>query len=143
MDRADYLRSLIGKPWHPQGEGPDVYSCWGLFCEVEMALWGRCLPHVDVPFGATLRWMVETIGSHDQRNDWVEFEMTQGVITAADGAGVLMARGSRPAHIGVWLAEEGGILHADEKQGVSFDTPAALKADRWGRLSFFEPIQDI
>lgn len=139
MDRSAYLTSLIGRPWRADGEGPDAYSCYGLFRALQRELWDRDLPHVDVPPDASRRWMIEAMAAHDLRRAWQEIAMPPGLITAPDGAGVLMARADRAVHVGVLLGIERGIIHADDRLGVVFETPAQLKARGWGRLRFYLP----
>lgn len=139
MDRATYLTSLIGKPWSPDGEGPDAYSCWGLARAVQHRLFARDLPSVPVPSHLTWRWMIQAIASHPERGRWAEKPLAGGIVTAGDGALVLMARADRPAHIGVRLAAEGAILHAGEF-GVVLETMPQLRARGWGRLRFYEPV---
>ena len=142
MERTPYLASLIGKRWDAQGKGPDTYSCWSLAREIEKVLWDRDLPDVDFPVNPTLRWMLETIASHPEQAKWVDHGSCHGPISANDGAIVLMGRVDRPAHIGVWLKPEGGIIHADQMCGVCFESPAILKVKGWGRLHFYEPIRE-
>lgn len=139
MDRTSYLSSLIGRPWAAQGQGPDSYSCWALAVEIEARLWSRDLPDVAVPETPTLRWIIDTFARHPERGRWAECALPHGLVTAEDGALALMARADRPAHVGVWLAPEGGIIHADPAAGVVFEPPALLRARGWGRLRYFEP----
>ena len=61
-----------------------------------------------------------------------------GLIRAADGALVLMARRDRPAHIGVWLAPERVIMHADPRYGVICDAPVELATKGWTKLRFYQ-----
>jgi len=142
MDRSAYLTSLIGRRWEAQGQGPDSYSCWSLFREVEKRLWGRDVPSVAIPPSPSWRWMIDTISAHPERGHWAEVPTLGGIVTAGDGAGVLMARADRAAHIGVWLGIERGVLHADQTVGVVFEGLSALRARGWGRLRFFEPSQE-
>lgn len=55
-------------------------------------------------------------------------------------AGVLMARVTQGAHVGIWLQPEGRVLHADAEAGVALDAMVTLRARGWARLRFFEPI---
>lgn len=142
MDRAAYLTALLGRPWSVDGAGPDVFSCYGLFRWLQRDLWGRDLPDVHVPADASRRWMIEAMARHDEHQRWGEVEMPMGIITAVDGAAVLMARVDRSAHIGTWLAAEASILHADDRIGVVRETAAELRVRGWGRLRFYEPNRD-
>lgn len=133
--RATYLRSLIGRPWSNDA------SCWHLACEVERNLFGRCLPDVVVPTAPTWRWIIEAIDGHPERSRWQEVEPKYpGLITAADGALVLMASVRRPAHIGVWLKSHQAVIHADQGLGVVLEPVPTLRARGWARLRIYEPI---
>ncbi|WP_454917270.1 hypothetical protein [Xanthobacter sediminis] len=134
MDRASYLTSLIGRPWSSE------QSCWHLAREVERELFGRDLPDADVPDHPSWRWMIGAFSGHPEWTRWSELPAGAGcIVTAADGALVLMARASHPAHIGVWLRPEGGVLHTDPVAGVALEGLAKLRARGWARLRFFEP----
>jgi cell wall-associated NlpC family hydrolase len=45
-----------------------------------------------------------------------------------EGDAVLMARGARPCHVGIWISPDPseGILHSVERAGVIFTAPARL-----------------
>lgn len=134
MNRTAYLASLIGQSWEAAGR------CYGLARTVEADLFGRSLPEVSIPDDLSWKWMIDTIERHPERDHWREVPEQGGIICAADGALVLMARADRPAHIGIWLRPEGGVLHADQNVGVIFESPAQLRRVRgWGRLRFYEP----
>lgn len=140
--RSEFLSGLIGKPWGAGAAGPDAWDCWHLARHIERALFGRDLPAVDVPEAPTWPWMIETIRDHAERAHWLEIPAEHfGVIVASDGALVLMARCDRPAHIGVWLAHERAVIHADGKIGVTLQSPLTLKTAGWVRLRFFEPVR--
>lgn len=135
MNRAAYLSSLIGRPWSADA------SCWHLAAEVQHELFGRALPSVSVPDDPSWRWMIETISGHPERARWREVQAQPGgFVTAADGALVLMARTTQAAHVGVWLASEGRIIHADQAAGVALETLVTLRARGWARLRFYEHI---
>lgn len=135
MTRSSYLTSLIGRPWSSE------HSCWYLACEVERELFGRALPDVAVPDHPSWRWMIDAIGAHPERSRWRELPAAPaGIITAADGALVLMSRVTHAAHIGIWLRPEGAVLHADPAAGVALEPLAKLRARGWARLRFYEPI---
>ena len=75
----------------------------------------------------------------------IGFERPQanGLISAGDGALVLMARAQRAAHIGVWLLPEQGVIHCDQTSGVMFEDAATLRAAGWRKLMFYEPRSDV
>jgi cell wall-associated NlpC family hydrolase len=140
-DRTAFLRAQIGKRWCANGRGPDVFDCWHLALHVQRELFGRALPSVDVPSDPGWAWMLETIAAHHEHANWVLRSNENGLISAADGALVLMARSKRAAHIGVWLQPEQGVIHCDQTSGVMFDDAATLRASGWRKLMFYEPRQ--
>ena len=135
MTRAEFLRSLIGKPWawHSQ-------NCWDFACHVESELFGRLLPGVAVPDDPKWKWMVKAIADHPERGNWsAAGDGPHGLVTAADGALCLMGRFNGPGHIGVWLKPEAGIIHCDRKNGVCLETALALRQQGWVNMTFYEP----
>ncbi len=142
MSRAQVLAALVGKPWAANGRGPDEYDCWHLAAHVERQLFGRVLPAIDVPQDVNWAWAVrafKTVDRHPERARWREHPCPRsGLISAPDGALVLMARLDQPAHIGVWLRPESRIIHAD-RLGVMVDSAVELRAKGWTRLRFYAP----
>lgn len=135
MTRAEFLSPLIGEPWAWQSR-----NCWDFACHVQKGLFGRELPQVDVPNGFSKRWVLEEFAEHPERTRWCEVpDGPGGLVSASDGALVLMAHLRFPAHIGVWLQREARIIHCDGKTGVACETPLALRQMGWKKLTFFEP----
>jgi hypothetical protein len=133
--RAGFLSPLIGQPWAWQ-----TRNCWDFAGHVEGQLFGRRLPHIAVPDEPSWRWMLQTVGGHPEHENWREVaEGPHGLIRAADGALCLMGRNEGPGHIGVWLKPEQAVIHCDRKNGVCFQSPAALKQQGWRKLRYFEP----
>ncbi|OYX79976.1 MAG: hypothetical protein B7Y77_01165, partial [Bradyrhizobium sp. 35-63-5] len=128
-----------GAPWSLDGEGPDSWSCYGLFRHLQKALWRRPTPIVRVPDGADLGWVQRRFDGSEMRRGWRFAPLGPGgIVRARDGAAVLMAGSDTPHHIGIWLAPERGIIHADERAGVAFQTPAELRAAGLPRQRFYE-----
>ena len=135
MTRSEFLASLIGLPWSWQGG-----NCWDFACHVQRELFGRLLPSVSVPSELSKRWVLEAFDGHQERANWREVtDGPGGLIVAQDGALCLMAHLRIPGHIGVWMKPEGKIIHCDERAGVCFETPLALRQQGWRQLKFFEP----
>jgi hypothetical protein len=133
MTRAERLAFLIGRPWNWRS-----HNCWVFACHVEQELFGRSLPAVEVPADPSWRWMMAEIDQHGERANWSE--VADGpVLTAADGALVLMGRFRHPGHVGVWLKPEQRVIHCDRDNGVCFETVLALRQQGWRQLRFFEP----
>lgn len=138
--RATTFNGLLGLPWRANASGPDAYDCWHLARHIQRELFARDLPDITVPADPSWRWMIGTIEIHPERKRWQESPQLNGLIKAADGSLVLMARSDRPAHIGVWLAPENRIIHCDQGIGVVLETPSMLRVGGWLRLRFFEPL---
>ena len=138
--RATTLSGLLGLPWRANASGPDAYDCWHLARHIQREIFGRDLPDIAVPADPSWRWMIGAIEKHPERRRWQESPQPNGLIKAADGSLVLMARSGRPAHIGVWLIPENRVIHCDQDMGVVLETPSMLRVGGWLRLQFFEPL---
>lgn len=139
MTRAQILSDLIGRPWSLTGEGPESFSCYGLFRHLQRALWHRSVPLISVPAEVDLRWIQIQFEAPALRRAWRFAPLAEGgIIQARDGSAVLMAGVDRPHHIGVWLAPERGVIHADDRLGVVFQTPAELRASGLPRQRYYE-----
>ena len=135
MTRAEFLAPLIGQPWEWQSR-----NCWDFAAHIQREMFGRALPAVAVPDDLSKRWVLDTISSHPERSRWEAVEPGPGgIVTAADGALVLMAHLRMPAHIGVWLKPEQAVVHCDERHGVCLESLLALTQMGWRSLTFFEP----
>jgi hypothetical protein len=145
IDRRAFLCGLIGTSWKDRG------MCWGLARHVQWHLFGRALPEVVVPPDAGWRWMIGAIDGHGERARWRQIPSDGiGTIRASDGAIVLMARREQPAHIGVWLKPEGGVIHApttghrigervETVVNAMVETPVQLHVAGWMRLVCYDP----
>jgi len=138
--RDEFLRSLIGRPYRKNARGPDEFDCWHLAVYVQKHLYGREAPNVEVPEKANWGWMIEQFTTHPELGNWIEcLQPSNGLVNALDGAMVLMARMTQPAHCGVYCAFERSIIHADENVGVIFQSLQVVKSNGWSRLRFYEP----
>lgn len=139
--RDQQLAELVGKAWASGAKGPDAFDCWHLFRHVQRVFFGRDVPDVAVPENVHWAWLIRAFDQHPERHLWRECPPdAMGLVTAADGAAVLMARRDRPAHIGVWIADKRRVLHADPQHGVVFEALVDLRTKGWSRLRFYEPI---
>ncbi|MGJ4893784.1 hypothetical protein ACQR2B_06570 [Bradyrhizobium oligotrophicum] len=133
--RSEFLAPLIGEPWSWRAR-----NCWEFAAHVQRELFGRTLPSVAVPDEPKWRWMIAEIGRNPERARWREVEQgPHGLITAADGALVLMGRFAGAGHIGVWLAAERKVIHCDRRNGVCCEDVQALRSQGWISISFWEP----
>jgi hypothetical protein len=122
-NRAASLAPLIGEQWAWQSR-----NCRDFACHVQRELFRRGLPRVAVPTDLSKRWVLESIDRHPERAAWREvLDGPGGLVTAADGALVLMAHLRFPAHIGVWLKPEARIIHCSEQHGVCCESILALR----------------
>lgn len=109
---ADY----IGTPWLA-----GVSDCWSFARGVWLARWGWDVPPLTVdPQDAragrrALQQPPDTIG-------WLP------IADPREGDAVMMARGARPCHVGLWVepSPTAGILHSVERAGVVFTPPDRL-----------------
>jgi hypothetical protein len=130
--RAAFLDPLIGQPWAWQSR-----NCWDFACHVQRELFGRELPRVAVPADLSKRWIVEEIEAHPKRRAWREVpDGPGGLVTAPDGALVLMAHLRFPAHVGVWLQAEARVIHCSEQHGVCCESVLALRQMGWKETLF-------
>lgn len=111
-----WAETHIGRPWVS-----GLSDCWCFARGIWRERWGWDVPALTVDpqnARATRRALAiapETIGWHP-------------VTVAREGDAVLMARGARPCHIGIWItpAPQPGILHSVERAGVIFTTESRL-----------------
>jgi hypothetical protein len=134
--RNELLSSLIGQPRAWQSR-----NCWDFARHVERELFGRELPGVAVPAELSKRWILEAIDRHPERAAWRQVpDGPGGLVVVGDGALVLMAHLRFPAHIGVWLAPEGRVIHCSEQHGVCCESVLVLRQMGWKQLTFYEPV---
>lgn len=138
--RTTFLNDTLGRPWQANAKGPDAFDCWHLAAYASQALFQRPLPAIAVPDAPTWPWMIDTIRNHPERANWRECPAGP-LVQAKDGAIVLMARMTRPAHIGLWLAAERAVLHCDPRFGVVLEKPLELVTAGWRRLRWYEPVR--
>lgn len=138
LDRVEYLRSLIGRPYKANAKGPEEFDCWSLVCEVRKNLFGDVLPDFEVPDKPGLLWLAKMFEKAKEREHWKQVVSPSGVVQAPDGAVVLMTKASHAIHCGVWLKPERSVIHAIEIDGVVFQDLMTLRGQSWTNLRFFE-----
>lgn len=122
---ADY----IGAPW--------VYGqsdCWHFARRVWRERFGIRVPPVIEDAGAPLKSR-RAIRDSGEARDWTQVRDPQ------EGDGVLMAKGSRPCHVGIWVVFDplgpGGILHSVEGAGVIYTDQAAVARLGYRIIGFY------
>jgi hypothetical protein len=103
---------------------------------VQRDLFGRDLPAVLIDDHLSAATLVRTFHGHAERQRWMQ------VAQPVNGAVVLMSRPgsrSRSIHAGVYLdLDGGGVLHADEEAGVTYDSGLDLSLRNW-RTEYYVP----
>lgn len=99
-----WVEAWIGTPW-VAGET----DCWNFARLVWAAQFHVVVPAVPVDHGSQLDTR-RALRDADMSN----WQMTE---TPSEGDAVLMARGERPCHVGIWLAPA-LVLHSIETAGV-------------------------
>ena len=126
-ERARFLGGLLRAPYALGGDGPARFDCWGLAVAVERDLFARALPRRDHGFAAAVLAMREA-----------RWRRVAGPPVDGD---LVLAGPAQARHIGVWLAPEGGVLHAYEGVGVVFERPAVMMARGFAQLTFYRPAK--
>lgn len=123
---SHWTRRYFGKPWVNGARGPDAYDCWGLVRSVYLDRYGLDLP--IVPVDALQPMAVRHAIAGFDLSDW------DGVLPSAlqEGDVVELSQATKPHHIGVWVAADGGLLlHALEGIGVILTGRASLRLNGW------------
>lgn len=100
-------------------------TCWHFCARVWAEVFGIVVPLIEID-GADARATRRLLSGAASDAGWL------GVEQPAEGDAVLMARGARPCHVGIWLNLE-GVLHCVEGAGGIF-TPRARLADLGYRM---------
>jgi hypothetical protein len=123
---APWAAQYIGDPWIA-GE----HDCWGFARRVWREQFGIEVPAIDVDALNKLH-VVRAFAEHPQRDKWERIE------TPIEGAGVLMGKSDRAAHVGIWTEESGGgIVHCVEGVGVVFNQVTSLNINGWRVLGWY------
>lgn len=113
-----WAAAYIGLPWTRD------FTCWHFCARVWAERFGITVPLVEID-GADARATRRELEQSAERRGWAE------VAVPAEGDAVLMAKGARPCHVGLWLdfgLGTGGVLHCVEGAGAIF-TPNGRLAD--------------
>lgn len=105
---ADY----IGRPWSPE------FTCWHFCALIWQDRYGITVPLIEID-GTDARAVRRELETSAERRGWHE------VVQPREGDAVLMAKGARPCHVGVWL-DVGGVLHCIEGIGAIFTSEGRL-----------------
>ena len=111
---AHWAAAYIGTEWTRDA------TCWHFCARVWQEHFGIIVPLIDID-GADPRATRRELETSAERRGWAE------VAAPAEGDGVMMAKGLRPCHVGIWL-DLGGVLHCIAGAG-SIYTPAERVVD--------------
>lgn len=121
-----WAAQYIGLPY-----APPARDCWGFVRDIWRMHFGLAVPAITVVPGS-LRAAMCAFRDHPERAAWEEVPVPE------EGDAVLMAHNRHPAHVGVWVAADGGgVLHCQRPHGVMFSAPAALARAGWSRLHYY------
>lgn len=106
--------------WAAPMIGMPASDCWAFARQVWATRWGveiAAIPY-DTSDARALRRQLEGANALG----WIRVDRP------AEGDAVLMLRGRRPCHVGVWIEPDGtgGVLHWVEGQAVLFTVPGQL-----------------
>ena len=117
----------VGLPWIA-GER----DCWAFFRAVQAEHFGRQVQPIDIE-SYQPRDIVRLFENHPERLRWAL------TTEPSHGDAVLMARNEHPAHVGLWLADIGRVLHCAEGIGVLCQDPTSLRFNGWANLTYWTP----
>jgi len=111
-----WAAAVIGTPWVPGST-----DCWSLARGIWRTRFGWDVPPIMVD-PSDARAARQALSVPPERLGW------DAVVCPTEGDAVLMARGARPCHVGIWIEPEPdvGILHSVERSGVIYTPPARL-----------------
>lgn len=116
MTQAHWAAAHIGTPWVP-----GVSDCWSFARTVWRDRWDWTVPPLTVdPQDA--RAVRHALGIPPEDAGWLATDRP------VEGDAVLMAKGARPCHVGIWIVPPSGVgvLHSVERSGVVFTPPPRL-----------------
>ena len=124
MTDPHWAAAWIGQPYDPA-----VNHCWQFARAVWRGHFGWDVAALDVDALDPRQLRRDFVG-HAEFGHWRP--VTGGDHAAVEGDAVIMARGQRPCHIGIWIAPA-TVLHAVEGTG-SIATPAGRLGDLGYRI---------
>lgn len=143
-ERAQFLKSLIGKPYAFGANGPDEFDCYGLVVYLHKHCCGADLPEIDrtgieETTEAISRAVARNLLRHPDRERWAQ--LPEG----AEGDGDLVVMGNvdgRNYHIGLalFLGRQFVIVHAEYPSGVTYDDRFSLEAKGYNQIHFFRRV---
>lgn len=127
MTETHWAKAFIGMPW-VAGRS----DCWSFARKVWQQRFGWDVPPLTVD-PVNPRAVRHALAANPADVGWAS------VADPAEGDAVLMARGQRPCHVGIWIAPEAGagVLHSVEVAGVIFTAPDRLSGLNYAIAGFW------
>ena len=127
-----WAQEYVGKPWRENADGPDAFDCWGLVRHVYRQQLKVELPPYPGLFELGAKHLRASIRDGLRSGKWVE------LVAPKDLCAVLMSASRVYDHVGVYLAQDGGlILHSVHGRGVVAQPRHALLAIGIQRTAFY------
>ncbi|MCE8042428.1 hypothetical protein HOP60_09710 [Halomonas daqingensis] len=107
MTPLEFAAGAIGTPFRPHGRGPDYYDCYGLVAKAYREVLGLELPDYVSEY--------PRFKDHDRLSEVVAGACVhdwQAVDDPQPMDAVVIYRGGRPMHIGLYLGD-GQVLHIE------------------------------
>lgn len=125
-----WAAAYIGKPWAPDGFGPEVFSCWGLIRWIYRERYDIDLPEFPI---ITDPFEIARAMRHQQNiGDWFP------IAKPLDGCVVGMSSHQSFHHVGLYIEADGGmVLHACEGKGTICQSIHNLPAHGWNRVAYY------
>lgn len=107
------------------------FDCYSLVRHIQRQLHGVAMPIIDVD-SASARAVADAFATSDEYANWQECSKP------IDGDVVMMMRGSRLPHIGLWADVDGGLIfHSLEGIGTCYHAPSRLMTQTGLRVTAY------
>ncbi len=119
-----WAEKYIGRPWTKED------NCGMFFVQVQREQFGRTVHPVDADALHALS-CAHAIDAQVKSGDWPE------VKTPKEGDAVVIGKGKRATHIGIWIEADGGkVLHCGRGIDGVAQCPTALKGQGWNIIGY-------
>lgn len=128
-----WVEQYLHKPWRGGATGPDAFDCWGLCVHVETWQYRRQCPVHDIINPRDTALVAQAIHRAMCSLKWVQ------TLKPVDGCIVAMSQATQIHHVGVYIADDGGmVLHCQERSGVQCQPLRQLPTFKWNRIEFYQ-----
>lgn len=131
MTEYDKLNAYVGKPFSPNGRGPDSYDCWGLVAEILSEQKSAKLPTWFVPNYTDMKAQ-KTLSKGLKQSTQSQYVIEKQTPENYDI--VLLSKGRVAYHVGVFI--DGYVLHVSSAtKGVVYQD--LKEFNRQGDVRFY------